>query len=371
VETAGDRPVGVTRRAGLTALATAALAAGCSAAPARPKAPTPPAAPPVRIMIVGDSITHESAGDYTWRYRIWQHLQLTAPGRAHFVGDRDDVWDNVADRGGCYDYADPHFDRWHHARWGDSLRDETPVIGEVVRAHPADLMMIAIGANDLSYWTVPVDTATLLRRFLDNVRAVNPAMTFVIGHVLDREDFSNDTMNLPNAPIFNTILDTQAASWSTSTSRVLVADTDRAWNPLVHAWDGSHPTSDGEMIITRGFADALAGLGLGKPFGPLPAHIPWPGVGRAPTAVPVSAGSGRYALAWAATPGATQYVVERQVVSWGEPGFLPQGGGVAGYSWTTDHLLPGVTVAYRVVPWKGRMPGHPGRATTFTVGALP
>ena len=27
---------------------------------------------PLRVLVVGDSITHCNEGDYTWRYRIWQ-----------------------------------------------------------------------------------------------------------------------------------------------------------------------------------------------------------------------------------------------------------------------------------------------------------
>jgi lysophospholipase L1-like esterase len=373
----GREPAGLTRRTGLLALATAALAgtgagAAACAGTRTPAHPAPTTAPPrVRVMIVGDSITHQSAGDYTWRYRLATHLYQTAPGRVAFVGDRDDVWDNVADKGGSYAYVNPNFDRRHHARWGDSLRNETPTIESVVRAHPADVMLVAMGANDLSYWTNPPDTITLLKRYVDNVRAANPKMTFVLGHVLARADFRDFSLNLPAAGVFNQLLDAQAPGWSTPVSKVVVARSDLGWDPRIHAWDGSHPTPDGEMFIARGFADALAGLGIGARFGPLPAHIPWPGVGGTPSVTPAARTGGRVTLTWPGTPGATQYLVERRVLSWNEPDFVRQAGAVAGFTWTSEPLLPGVTVAYRVVPWKGRMGGSPGPAATFTVGALP
>jgi len=364
------RATGRTRLARAVPLAAAALLAGCSAgaAPGRPVAAS--AQPPLRILIIGDSITHESAGDYTWRYRLAQHLERTARGQVDFVGDHDDIWDNVADKSGSYDYADPDFDRQHHARWGDSLRNEVPHIADAARANPADVMLVALGANDLAYFTQPPDTAVLMRQLIDNVRQVNPNMTFVVAHVLTRADFNDDSMNLPGAPPFNAILDAQAPGWSTPTSKVVVARTDLGWNPLRDAWDGSHPTPDGEEIIARGFADALAGLGIGADYGPLPAHIPWPGIGRAPVVVPAAAGDTRVTLTWPATPGATQFIVERQVVTWHEPGFTAAPGSVAGYTWTSDPLVPGVTVAYRVVPMKGRMAGSPSPATTYTVAPL-
>jgi lysophospholipase L1-like esterase len=366
------RAVDPARLTTFVALAVAVLLAGCSVISPSRDSPAPTSAPPrLRVMIVGDSITHESAGDYTWRYRLAEHLTRTAPGRVDFVGDRDDLWDNVADKGGSHDYADPSFDSESHARWGDSLREEVPRIEGVVRAHPADLMLIAIGANDLTYWTQPPDTAVLMRQLIGNARRVNPNMTFVVGHVLTRADFRDDSLNLPGAAPFNAILDTEAPGWSTSTSKVVVADSDVGWDPLRDAWDGSHPTPDGEVIIARGFADALAGLGVGAPYGPLPPHIPWPGTGRAPLVVRTSPGATRITVSWAATPGATQYFVERRVVSWNEPDFVRASAPVAGYSWTSDPLLPGVTAAYRIVPMKGRMSGAPGPATAFTLSALP
>ena len=73
---------------------------------------------PVRILIVGDSITQGSAGDWTWRYRLWQHL--TEHGvSVDFVGPRDDLWDNVTSQFGSQAYVDPAFDQDHAARWGD------------------------------------------------------------------------------------------------------------------------------------------------------------------------------------------------------------------------------------------------------------
>ncbi len=29
----------------------------------------------MRLLLVGDSVTHGSTGDWTWRYRLWHHLR--------------------------------------------------------------------------------------------------------------------------------------------------------------------------------------------------------------------------------------------------------------------------------------------------------
>ena len=80
-------------------------------------APRAQAASPTRIMIVGDSISQGSAGDFTWRYRLWKHLEATAPGATTFVGDRNYLFDNITAQQGSHAYADPNFNTAHHALW--------------------------------------------------------------------------------------------------------------------------------------------------------------------------------------------------------------------------------------------------------------
>ena len=44
----------------------------------------------MRILIVGDSMTQGSAGDWTWRYGLWKHLD-DADVDVDFVGPNDDL----------------------------------------------------------------------------------------------------------------------------------------------------------------------------------------------------------------------------------------------------------------------------------------
>jgi hypothetical protein len=52
-----------------------------------------------RIMVVGDSISQGSAGDFTWRYRLDRHL-AGAGAAVDFVGPRSDLYDNVGGQQG-------------------------------------------------------------------------------------------------------------------------------------------------------------------------------------------------------------------------------------------------------------------------------
>lgn len=86
---------------------------------------------PLRIMLVGDSVTQGSAGDWTWRYRLAKHLQ-TVGVDADLVGTWDSLYDVVHGTWGSEGYLDPDFDRDHAVVWGGSYRDVGASIGDLV-----------------------------------------------------------------------------------------------------------------------------------------------------------------------------------------------------------------------------------------------
>ncbi|OAA24498.1 lysophospholipase L1-like esterase [Frankia sp. EI5c] len=348
------------RRAAGVAGTTIVLTGGVSAA-GMVAGPSAVAAPMTRVMVIGDSVTHQTAGDYTWRYRLAQHLNLSAPGAVDFVGDRIDVWDNTANAPGSNDYIDAWFDRDHHAVWGDATRVERDAVEGLLRANPADVLVVALGANDLTYWSTPQTAADDMLALINNARRVNPGIDVVVAQVLDRSDYIGGRALQQQATAYNTLLDQQVAGWQTATSRVVVARDYAEWNPNLHTWDGSHPNPTGDFVIARAVANALAQLGIGSSFGPLYGAVPWPGTGRAVTAV---AQAGRHTLSWAATPGATAYLIEQRVLSYGEQNFYrlpyPLAATAGTNSWTTGTLPAGLTTQYRVVPVKGNMTGQAG-----------
>src|SRR3984957_4549443 len=79
-------------------------------------APGPSRAGP-RIMIVGDSISEGSAGDYTWQYRLYEHL-LADGVSPRMVGPYHSLYNNVTNTEGDHSYANPRFEHANDARWG-------------------------------------------------------------------------------------------------------------------------------------------------------------------------------------------------------------------------------------------------------------
>ncbi|MEU4561087.1 GDSL-type esterase/lipase family protein [Actinoplanes sp. NPDC023936] len=325
------------------------------------------AAAPARVLIVGDSITQGSANDYTWRYRLWKKLQASTPGAADFVGDRRYVYDNIAEQQGSTVYADPNFDQDHHAQWGRPLIYEKDTIGAAVGSSNPDVVLVLLGINDFAWFgATPAQVAGYMDEFIANVRAAKPTASIVIGHVLTRYDFyGKRVLDAAATADLNTRYDQLAAQRSTSTSRVVTARTEGDWDPSAHTWDGTHPNSTGEVRIAATFADALAGLGVGTPYGTQPTNVPWAVAGGTPT---LTSQDRAIKISWPATPGANAHFIEQKIVSRGETAFTRLPYPVEGTTWTAQGLLAGWTVQFRMVPVKGLMAGSPGAAQQATAG---
>lgn len=277
---------------------------------AAPLAPAPADEAPLRVLVVGDSVTQGSAGDWTWRYRLWQHL--TAGGRAvDLVGPRDDLFDNVAGVHGSTAYADPAFDRDHASRWGMTLAfmgEDWPV-AELVRDYRPDVVVEMLGVNDLNFLTHSATrVADDLRTFVGDVRGVDPGVDVVLGHLTQTW--------FDEVPELNTRIDALAGELDTPGARVAVAATDVGFEQRVDTWDPAHANARGEVRIAAAFVDALAGLGLTTPYPrPLPQPVPGP---AAPTVAGV-ARDGAARLAWTRVPGATDDEAQVRDVSAGGP----------------------------------------------------
>src|SRR5690242_5977955 len=124
----------------------------------------------LRFMPVGDSMTIGSAGEYTWRYRLWQHLCATHGDPFTFVGPRETLHDKTTDTPTSYAYADPDFPRAHLAGWGEGWAHMVPLIGDAVRKHRPDVLLVSLGLIDLGFYTNAEQTAENVRKFVRQAR---------------------------------------------------------------------------------------------------------------------------------------------------------------------------------------------------------
>lgn len=337
----------------MRALLAAVLASGVLPVRAVDAAPAPE---PTRILLLGDSVTHGSSGDWTWRYRLWQHLQrVGAP--VDFVGPDDGV---ASYDGAPAVYADPDFDTDHAALWGRWASQGEAMVADLVTDHRPDVLVVNLGVNDLIWGTAPWVVEWQLADLVRNAKEVAPDVDVIIGEVTQTWMTFDGT---PKAHTLNAALPDLAARLSTPASRVRVA---RTADGYVEAdtYDSSHPAASGEMKIAAAVADALHDLGVGRAFPRPLASVP--SAPRGPLSISVTPQVHAAALAWSPVPGATSYDVSRAVS--GEWRLIRR---TTDTTMTAAGLRPGARHSLRVQARKGTSAGVAARSRVVPLPAAP
>ncbi|MBO2446137.1 hypothetical protein J4573_03480 [Actinomadura barringtoniae] len=242
----------------------------------------------VSLMVVGDSISHGSSGDWTWRYRFWKHLRASEV-KVDFVGPKKHL-DNIRTEevgDGDLTYADPGFDRDHDAQWGQPYKTAKDTIGEHVAAHRPDFVLVLLGINDIVWFGIePPEFESNLREFIANARAGNPEVRLILGTILDTRRAAEDHRFDRRVMWCNNKIRALAAELRTPRSPIEVADTAVEFAADLHTWDGTHPNPNGEVRIAAAFADVLAQrFGVGRTYPrPYPDIAPIPDQAKAPSA---------------------------------------------------------------------------------------
>ena len=319
--------------------------------PEAPSASGPPG--PVKVLLIGDSVTQGSSGDWTWRYRLWKHLQATYDAPVDFVGPRDDLHDILTDQNGNDDYIDPGFDRDHAARWGMTLSYADTPIDELVEDYQPDVVVEMLGTNDLLFLQQsPAQVEQNIENFVTAAQSADPDVDIVLSEITQTW--------FTGATELNALLADGAAELDTAGSTVVLADTDNGYTSAAHTFDDSHPNARGEMLIAAAVADSLAGLGIGTPpVRPLPTVPLGP---RIPSVLHGSV-SGRAAdLTWTRSPGAASVQLSVRDVTAGT-GWTVIEDRATGTTWVHHAMPVGHTMQFRVVPRKGWFLAQPDVAS--------
>lgn len=299
------------------------------------------AAESTRVMIVGDSLTQGSQGDWTWRYRLDRHLHDVGAD-VDLVGPRRGLFDETLVEHDADDYADPDFDQDHLSQWGDSFVQVGAGIREQVSAAQPDVVVAFLGSNDLdTYDRTPAQVAASAELLVRDVRAARAGTDIVFGAL---PWFWEEPQR------FNERLRRLAARMDTSSSRVVVAETAPGMDLPGDTWDGTHPTAVGEQKYAAAFADALASLGIGARYPRPLADVPV-GPRTAPT-VAARAGDGTAALTWSGAVGANgQRIWVRDLTADGEWQLVVRD--ASGGSHDVSGLVNDHDYAFRLQPVKG------------------
>ncbi|XVX19589.1 GDSL-type esterase/lipase family protein [Actinomycetota bacterium] len=335
---------------------------------------------PLRVLVVGDSISHGSGGDYTWRMRF-SRIMAAAGAPVDLMGTRTDLHNEVRklsdERAGATDgdyrtwaYADPTFiDREHMAQWGSTYRDQRLAVGDAVaRTQPA-VVLTQLGTNDLTWLGSPEGAMEWVRDYVAAVRRAKPDTAIVLGTVPRRYDsWVGSYVLVEQSATFNALLTGYAAETTTPESSVVVAETASDFDPRVDTYDGTHPGAMGESRIATAMALAMQRLGLAKGVPEVAATYTWDVRAPAPT---VTTAPRTATVSWSreSTGASGMYVRVRNVTA-GETSTtqLPYAAGLAdGDTWTLNGLAGGARYELSLRPAKGTMLGLPGPVTSALV----
>ncbi len=226
----------------------------------------------MRFLFVGDSMTIGRAGDWTWRYRMWRHLEATLPGGYEIVGPRTGLYDPEADAPVSDAYADPAFPaaaRRHLAGWGEGWLHMAPVIGDTVAATRADVLLVSLGLIDLGFYTNSDQTEANVRAFLAAARTARPGVRAVLLPVIPNVRAGYDAAFAAECARFNDLLAKAVADLDAAASPLLLATVPESYDLQEDTYDGTHPGPSGEHKLAAAFAGAMhQAWGLGGPYRP-------------------------------------------------------------------------------------------------------
>jgi lysophospholipase L1-like esterase len=213
-------------------------------------------------------MTIGSAGEHTWRHRLWQHLCATYGGPFRIVGPRETLYDKTAEAPTSYAYADPDFPRGHLAGWGEGWLHMAPLIGDAVRTTRADVLLVSLGLIDLGFYTNAEQTADNVRAFVTAAREARPAVRMAVLPVIPNVRAASDDHFAAEVARFNDLLAKTLTDLDTPRSPLVLTPVPHAWDIHTDTYDGTHPNENGEHKIAATFAEVLyEEWGMGARYG--------------------------------------------------------------------------------------------------------
>jgi lysophospholipase L1-like esterase len=228
---------------------------GTLAAPRADAATGRAATTPVRVMVVGDSISQGFGGDSTWRYWFWR--EANRQGRpVDFVGPHRGF---LPGHGTRYESAGLYFDRDHAARAGSTVSYHLARIDDLMVRYTPQVVVVELGINDVRAGRSGETVAHDLQRLMERVWSHAPGARVLLAEL---PVYPHDSAMDAAAVRANSLL----ADRYDDDSRVMLAhnrtDQHLRWNPVVFTFDGLHPNATGQTMLAQRFAEAMRRGGL-------------------------------------------------------------------------------------------------------------
>lgn len=231
------------------------------------------AAPPIRIMPLGDSLTQGIGEQVGYRYPLYYNLQ-SGGLNVDFVGSLNTTFNGTPDPS-AYPNYNTTFDRDHEGHTGYRADEVPPFLGSTITAQSPDIALIHLGTNDLLQ-----DTSNPSNSFapalngisgtIDALRAGNPNVKIALAQIVPFSPQGYPTA--VNIPGLNAGIASLAASKNTAQSPVILVNQAKGFDPVAHTIDRIHTNPYGEQLMANKFNVAIHKLI--NPSQPAPTPFP-------------------------------------------------------------------------------------------------
>jgi len=221
---------------------------------------------PLRIVPIGNSITHSNNEHNSYRYNFWKKM-IDAGIPFDFVGSGTT---NNNGNPNFVDYKNHTFDTDNEGHWGIQTPTFKDNIDSWLKKYTADIALIHLGTNDIGNRT-PNESKTNLVYIINALRTKNPNLVVFIAKLIPRHN--------KNHTDYNNMIAELATEMNTAQSPVFLVDQSEGFDYQTDTWDGTHPNALGEeKMATKWFNAVKAYLDSleteQRPYGSKPLKIP-------------------------------------------------------------------------------------------------
>lgn len=209
----------------------------------------------IRIMNVGDSDVSGYQGYASYRYDLW--FMLTGAGYdVDFVGQSPTPISLVNEA--LYPNYE-QFDSHHEGRNGRLLHEMSSSAANMAESNEPHIVLILTSQQACDSGASAVGLAKVhFGATIDNMRAVNPDLHFLLGQIYPYESSGCDPALLSVIPDYNQAIAQVASEKNTASSRVMAVDHYTGFNPAtMYPGPPGHANRQGEMFIAGNWFDAI------------------------------------------------------------------------------------------------------------------
>ena len=227
----------------------------------------------IKILPLGDSITHAEINRASYRYFLWKKL-IDAGVNFDFVGSMNTQLDTYS-KGDTPqpDYNGKSFDKDHEGHfawevnhiWGGRNPNNNTGSGslsEWMQSYDFDIALVHLGTNDAFMGQDNNQTAFEIQAIIEKLREDNPNVVTLLAKVIPTAKGEREAASVEQLA---SLIPALADQMNTDESPVILVDMFAGFDVNELTYDGVHPNEKGEMEMAERWFNAIMDvLPLGK-----------------------------------------------------------------------------------------------------------